>query len=268
MLSTGPCGNEGWAGMRSRRTALALAAVVSTGGLLLAAPGAQAAPPPTSGWVLGYGFESVQGGVVHDASPSAITATLRGTTLPVTATSRAGHGRALALDSAKRQFVDVPDSAVLDVDHYTLTAWVRYLPKVHDDRWEVVEKADAYWMNIRTDTRKLRAGGFFGSCDSGVKGTWRYVDSATAIPAYTWVHVASTYDGATLRIYVNGVLDRSLAVTGRTCANAEPVAIGAKNKTSAGLLEAFFDGRIDDFRIYDHPLTAAQIKAVRAAATP
>ena len=57
-------------------------------------------------------------------------------------------------------------------------------------------------------------------------------------------------------------------MTGRTCSNAEPVAIGAKNKTSAGLVEAYFDGRIDDFRIYDRALTAAEIKAVRTAATP
>jgi hypothetical protein len=243
-----------------------LIASAAVAGLLLT-PVAHAAPP-SSGWVLGYGFESVQGGVVHDASPSGITGVLRGTTLPVTAVSRTGHGRALSLDSAKQQFVDVPDSAVLDVDHYTLAAWVRYLPKVHDDRWEVVEKAGAYWMNIRTDTRKLRVGGFFGSCDGRLGDTWQYVDSVKTIPAKTWVHVASTYDGATLTIYINGVLDRSLAVSGRTCANTEPVTIGAKNKTSAGLVEAYFDGRIDDFRIYDLALTLAEIKAVRAAATP
>ena len=183
---------RGCAGVRG------LLASAAVSGLVLTAPVAHAAPPPASGWVLGYGFESLQGGVVHDASPSGITGVLRGTTLPVTAVSRTGHGRALSLDSAKQQFVDVPDSAVLDVDRYTLAAWVRYLPNVHDDRWEVIEKAGAYWMNIRTDTRKLRVGGFYGSCDGQLGDTWRYVDSVKTIPAKTWVHVASTYDGATL----------------------------------------------------------------------
>lgn len=254
--------------MRGLRRSAAVLASATVVGLVLTAPVAHAAAPPTSGWVLGYGFESLQGGVVHDASPSGITGVLRGTALPVTAVSKTGHGRALSLDSTKQQFVDVPDSAVLDVDRYTLAAWVRYLPNVHDDRWEVVEKAGAYWMNIRTDTRKLRVGGFYGSCDGQLGNTWRYVDSVKTIPAKTWVHVASTYDGATLKIYINGVLDRSLAVSGRTCVNAEPVTIGAKNKTSAGLVEAYFDGRIDDFRIYSRALTVAEIKAVRAAATP
>jgi hypothetical protein len=200
-----------------------------------------------------------------DASPSGFTGALRGTSPATLQASKSGHGRAIFLDSARKQFVDVPDSPALDVNTYTITAWVRYLPKVHDDRWEVVEKAGAYWMNIRTDTRKLRVGGFYGGC---ANPNWHYVDSSRTIPAQTWVHVASTYNGSTLRIYVNGVLDRSLSVSGRTCASAEPLTIGAKNKTSAGTVEAYFDGRIDDFRVYDRALTAAQIKAVRAAATP
>ena len=43
-------------------------------------------------------------------------------------------------------------------------AWVRYLPLVHDNRWEEFEKAGAYRMNIRTDTGRLRVGGFAGGC--------------------------------------------------------------------------------------------------------
>ena len=256
------------AGTDGRRARSALLASALSALALVMTSTAEAAPAPTDGWVLGLGFESVQGGVVHDASLSALTGTLRGTSPAVTAASLSGHGRAIALDAAKRQFVHVPDAAVLDVDRYTVAAWVRYLPKVHDDRWEVAEKAGAYWMNIRTDTRRLRAGGFFGSCDGQLGNTWRYVDSVRTIRAKTWVHVASTYDGSALRIYINGILDTSLPVTGRTCSNSEPLAIGAKNKTSAGLIEAYFDGRIDDFRIYSRALTAAEITAVRAAATP
>lgn len=246
-----------------------LAALLGTALITTVAASADAAPAPTEGWVLGYGFESMPGGIVPDRSPSGLPGVLRGTAaLPGTAASKSGHGRALALTSSDQQFLDVADSAPLDVDHYSLTAWVRYLPDIHDDRWEVLEKAGAYWMNIRTDTRRLRAGGFFGGCDGRIGATWRYVDSVSSIPARTWVHIASTYDGGTLRIYVNGQLDTSLPVTGRTCSNDEPVAIGAKNKTSAGLVEAFFDGRIDDLRIYSQALTAAQIRAVRTAALP
>ncbi len=251
--------------MRASRlvTVCCAASVMLAGGAFC--PSAQAAPAPTDGWVLGLGFESTAGGQVPDRSPSGLAGVLRGTTLPVTVTGKSGHGRALQLDSRLQQFVDVPDGPQLDVDSYTLAAWVRLVPRIHDDRWEVLEKAGAYWMNIRTDTRRLRVGGFYGGCDGKVGNTWRYFDSSRKIPNRTWIHVASTYDGHQLRIYINGTLDSSLAVSGATCSNAEPLAIGAKNKTRAGLIEAYFDGRIDDVRVYSKALTAAQIKAVRSA---
>lgn len=247
---------------RLAKVVCAAAVVLAAGALCVPV---QAAPPPTDGWVLGLGFESTAGGQVQDRSPSTLAGVLRGDALPVLKAGKAGHGKAIELDSRHQQFVDVPDAPKLDVNTYTLTAWVRLVPRVHDDRWEVMEKAGAYWMNIRTDSRRLRVGGFYGGCDGQVGNTWRYFDSVRTIPVRTWIHVASTYDGHRLRIYINGALDSSLAVTGRTCSNAEPLAIGAKNKTSAGLIEAYFDGRIDDVRVYSKALSAKQISAVRSA---
>jgi hypothetical protein len=237
---------------------------------VLAAPGgsAFAATPPTRGWMLGLGFESLSGGVASDASPSGLTAALRGDTAPTLAPSRTGHGQALSLHSAQQQFAEIPDATALDVNHFTIAAWVRYLPNVHDDRWEVMEKAGAYWINIRTDTRKLRLGGFFGSCVGHAGTTWRYVDSATAIAPRTWVHVAGSYNGSMLRIYLNGTLDASLAVTGDTCVNEQPLAIGAKDNTTAAAPEAYFDGRLDDVVIYARALSASQVRTLRASVVP
>jgi hypothetical protein len=116
-------------------------------------------------------------------------------------------------------------------------------------------------MNIRTDTRRLRVGGFFGACAGS--NHWFFLDSKKALPANTWVHVAGTYDGASLRIYVNGALNASMAVTGSTCSNTEPLGIGAKNRTATGVVEAYMDGRIDDLRVYSRALSAAEIKTVR-----
>jgi hypothetical protein len=160
----------------------------------------------------------------------------------------------------------VADASPLDVNRFTLAAWVRYLPNVHDARWEVLEKAGAYWINIRTDSRRVRAGGFFGGCQGQAGAKWIYLDSASPIPEKKWTHVASTYDGAMLRIYIDGVLNRSVAVTGSTCANKDPLVIGAKYKPSAGISEAYFDGRIDDVRVYKRALTTTEIGRIKASA--
>ena len=220
-----------------------------------------------SGLVLGYGFERLDEGMVTDSSPSMLHGVRVGSPVPpVQALSLAGHGQAMGFEAAQRQFIKVPDAAPLDVNRFTLAAWVRYLPLVHDTRWEVLEKAGAYWMNIRTDSRRLRAGAFFGGCQGQPGSKWRYLDSAKSIPEKKWTHVASTYDGATLRIYINGVLDRSMAVTGATCANADPLIVGAKYKPSANISEAYFDGRLDDVRVYRRALSASEIGRIKASA--
>jgi hypothetical protein len=218
-----------------------------------------------TGLVLGYGFERLNGVLVTDSSTSHLDGTRTGApALPGQATGPQGHGKALLFDSAQHQFVDAGDAPPLDVNQLTLAAWVRYTPNVHDDRWEILEKAGAYWMNIRTDTRKLRFGGFFGGCTGS--NHWFFLDSKKVLPANTWVHVAGTYDGTALRIYVNGALNATLAVTGATCANTEPLGVGAKNRTATGVVEAYFDGRIDDLRVYNRALSAAEIKSVRTSA--
>jgi hypothetical protein len=242
--------------------AVAVAAVAAL--VAIGTPGTASAAEP-AGLVLGYGFERVGTGTVLDSSPSGLTGHLMGTAPSGRATSVSGHGKALSFDSSKQQFVDAGSAAPLDVNSFTLAAWVRYLPNVHDDRWEVLEKAGAYWMNIRTDTRKLRVGGFFGGC-TAVGNVWQFVDSKKTIPASTWVHVAGTYDGTALRIYINGVLDNTLAVTGKTCVNTSPLGIGAKNHTAVSQIEAYFDGRIDDLRVYNRALSAAEIKTARTTA--
>ena len=40
-------------------------------------------------------------------------------------------------------------------------------------------------------------------------------------------------------------------MTGKTCVNTSPLGIGAKNHTAVAVVEAYFDGRIDDLRVYN-----------------
>jgi hypothetical protein len=198
--------------------------------------------------------------VVKDASPPALNGTLVNAD-PTTAyaPSVRGWGRALKLVGSQHQYVAVPERDVLDVNQYTLAALIRYTGVENDEtlgRWEVLEKAGAYWMNIRTNGL-VRVGGYFGACTGHTH--WKFLDSTVAVPIKTWTHVASTYNGARLTVWINGKLAGSRAVTGTTCSNNEPLAIGAKNAPAKGLLEAFWDGRLDDVRIYNRALSARGI---------
>ena len=250
--------------MRRRSTSLvaglALAAVLAG-----AAPGSAVGPPaPRAGLVLHYPMEAITQGTVADASGRGLTGRLVAVSgAPRLTPSLGGYGRALELVGTRHQYVDVPRSTALDVDRYTLSAWVRYTGVENDltlGRWEVLEKAGAYWMNVRTDGR-VRVGGFYGGCTNP---SWQFLDSTVALPTGRWKHVASTYDGTTLRVFVDGRAVGSRPVSGRTCASSEPLAVGAKNNPTKGLLEAFWDGRLDDVRVYDRALAPAEVRQLAA----
>jgi hypothetical protein len=94
-----------------------------------------------------------------------------------------------------------------------------------------------------------------GGPDRGAQGLAR-------LPLNTWSHVAVTYTtaaaGSTLRLYVNGALVRTVTGTNQNIvAGTQPLRIGNSN---ASISEGF-NGLIDEVRIYNRALSAAEISA-------
>jgi concanavalin A-like lectin/glucanase superfamily protein len=97
-----------------------------------------------------------------------------------------------------------------------------------------------------------------GSIDQAIRGT-------TALPLGVWSHLAVTYDGARQRIYVNGVEVANRVQTGPITVGTQPLRIGG-NQSFGG---EFFRGLIDEVRVYNRALTAAEIAAdAGTAGTP
>ena len=71
-----------------------------------------------------------------------------------------------------------------------------------------------------------------------------------------WTHLATTYDGATQRFYVNGTQVASRAQTGALATATGPLRIGGN-----GVWGEYFRGLIDDVRIYNRALGAAEVQA-------
>ncbi|MDX8414568.1 MAG: LamG-like jellyroll fold domain-containing protein, partial [Mariprofundales bacterium] len=86
------------------------------------------------------------------------------------------------------------------------------------------------------------------------------LQSTTTLPIGQFSHVAAVYDGTNMRIYINGVAKGVLAA-GAIVGTNTPVLIGSRY--SAGTPGEFFNGIIDDVRIWDTARTQAQIQADR-----
>ena len=74
--------------------------------------------------------------------------------------------------------------------------------------------------------------------------------------AAAWTHLATTYDGATLRLYSNGTQVGSLAVTGAMANSSGALRIGGN-----AVWAEWFSGQIDDLRLYNRALTVAEVQS-------
>ena len=146
--------------------------------------------------------------------------------------------------------VRVASSASLNLTSaMTLSAWIR--PTASQSGWRTImqRQADAYFLNASNDSaappvrrRHLRR-------------HVHYVSGPTANPVNAWTHVALTYDGSTLRLYVNGTQAATRAATGAIQTTTNPLWIGGNSPYGE-----YFQGLIDDVRVYNRALTATDIQ--------
>jgi hypothetical protein len=204
--------------------------------------------PGGAGPVLALNFDSVTGDIVSDASGFNNHGTVRG------ATSQAGKiGKALKFDGVD-DWVTVADAASLDLTSaMTLEAWVN--PSTLTQWHTVLLKESAAGMayELYAHNPDISRPAAYGTLNGALRG----VTGTAALPTNTWTHLATTYDGTNMQLYVNGALVRSVARAGVMDATTGPLRIGG-NVPWGG---EFFAGLIDEVRVYNRALTASEIAA-------
>ncbi|MGJ6964229.1 LamG-like jellyroll fold domain-containing protein [Streptosporangium sp. G11] len=211
--------------MRNYGGGLAACAGLLLGATLLTAPPAAAADEPVP--VLAYGMDEGTGTVVADASGHGNTGTATRTTW-----TDGKYGKAIALTATASRVIanDVPSLRLTSA--MTVEAWVN--PMAGGNSNVIVGKGTPY--NLAASRGSVQT-----PATTQVSGP--------RLPAYTWSHLATTYDGQTLRLYVNGAMVASKPVQGAITVTASAFAVSQ------------WGGLVDEVRIYDTALSEAQINA-------
>jgi isocitrate lyase len=105
------------------------------------------------------------------------------------------------------------------------------------DHQHLIKKA----VNAATDGYELSlatSGFAFFRLNQLTNGDTYRINATTAYPTNgtTWVHLAATYDGATMRLYVNGVQQASLAASITIATNNLGLGIGCAERRGIPLL--------------------------------
>ncbi len=166
-------------------------------------------------------------------------------------------GNDLTFDGVK-QYVSVPSSPSLNLtSQVTVEAWIRP-DSLSSSEMGIAGTWDDVSGNNRTYFLWILNGkaSFYVAHNGG--GDFANVNGVTALQVGTWYHIAGTFDGTNLRIYVNGVLEGTTTSAGAINTNSKPFFIGRQD---AGDGNRYFAGAIDDVRVWSTARSASAIQA-------
>ena len=171
-------------------------------------------------------------------------------------------GQAIVLDGVDDQVV-VPNAPALNpTNGITLAAWFRPASFVGTGNDPIIDKGFTssaapfyqYHLGVTGDQYVASPDHAQFTFSLSVNGqfTLIFTPNDTWVPG-NWYHVMGTYDGSTLRLYVNGQQVTSANAPGTITSYNTDVHFGRYGNSAN-----YLPGQIDDVRIYDHALTPTQ----------
>lgn len=197
--------------------------------------------------VLHLTFDELRGDVAEDISDFGNDVTFNGNVKLVDGR----FGKAIDLDGAS--WGEIPDDDSLDiVDGITIEMWAKLRPAGAEQTG--VEKGTTWKAGLYTLAPYYRNGSilqFFDlpeNCnDENIGGN---------IQDDTWHFMAGTWDGTTIKLYIDGEISKESECKGKLTPNNDPVFIGSRGGT-----QRFVNGALDEIKMYNYALTEDELKA-------
>jgi fibronectin type 3 domain-containing protein len=201
-------------------------------------------------------FDESEGSVAADSSFRAFNATL--VNGPIFAAGKINN--ALTLVSSSSQHATLPTGVLNDMTNCTIMGWVKLNTVA---TWQRIFDFGTGTTNYMFLTTQFGTGGSanrlrFAIRTPGVaENAANRLDSSVTTPIGSWAHFAVVLSNSTGRLYLNGA---QVAVSTTMTLNPSSLGVTAKNYLGKSQFnDPYFDGALDDFRIYSRALTVGEI---------
>ena len=200
-------------------------------------------------------FDEAEGSNVGDSSGNDFAGTLFGN--PQWQPTGGKIGGALAFDGID-DYIDCGSHASLNLtEGVSVAAWIKLNGPTEDQK--IVSNqggVSGYKVSIYDNKVELEIRGSSLAINRGVEG-------GTVLEPGTWYHIVGTYDqGVSIKTYVNAKLDRELETTSILAPSTGTLKIGRESFDYGDMY--WFNGLMDDLRIYSYALSDAEVAALYA----
>jgi hypothetical protein len=199
---------------------------------------------PTENLVAHYPFS----GNANDASGNGHHGTVFGATLT---TDRFGNPEgAYHFVASEGNYIRVPDDPQLQITtNLSISVWMKHNATAGGFEDIVMKGNDTYGFQFNSGSHEV----LFHLKQAG--GSWRNLNSLHTPVPDQWFHIAGTYDGIIQRVFINGVQTNYSNWYGAIHNSANPLDFGYKVWGD----NDWYNGDLDDFRVYDRTLSADEV---------
>ena len=204
---------------------------------------------PTNGLVGWWPFN----GNANDESGNNNNGTVNGAILSA---DRFGNSNQAYNLNGVSDYIIIQNNSSLNVTLWSISAWVNPNGYNTGNANYIVGKGDDsnqghYSLHFKSVSKKARPSSGFGS-------TGLYTDSYSNININNWVHITGSWDGNTMKVYVNGVLEDSIINPNHIQGtNAQDLFFGTMAVNNN--FPYWLNGKIDDIGVWNRALTQQEV---------
>lgn len=161
--------------------------------------------------------------------------------------------KGLQFTGASASYINVGQNSAFAPTEFTIEAWAYYETTsggylISNEGWDGTNGAQGF--SIRTSGTKVELA-------LGSNANWPSLKSTADIALNTWMHIAVTYSGTEIKMYINGVLDATGAAATPMVASNQSLSIGEGSMWK----DRRFTGKMSDLRLWSVVRTGSEIAA-------
>ena len=163
----------------------------------------------------------------------------------------------------KNSYIQVADAPALNPKQVTVALWFKTGKEAWASRYLLEKGAErGYALSIAGGGKENPHRGKLRAAVNG-----RDCFSDAPVTDDLWHHAAATYDGQTLKLYVDGILQKqTAALHGEIATNTHSLTLGMNRSSPSGQeKEISFEGAMDEVTVFNRALDEAEIKRVLSA---